>query len=111
MNVRYRGGLCCKSRKLQVHEFLAKKTKREAIADSYNLNRVAEVACEFNMRRRGPSHLYTKTAPIARGIFDQQRKTTFATQSGEKRTLHDIANQSFMTHRPTRAAEDFCGAN
>jgi hypothetical protein len=26
-------------------------TKREAIADSYNLNRVTEVACEFNVRR------------------------------------------------------------
>jgi hypothetical protein len=26
-------------------------TKREAIADSYNLNRIAEVACEFNVRR------------------------------------------------------------
>jgi hypothetical protein len=25
--------------------------KREAIADSYNLNRVTEVACEFNVRR------------------------------------------------------------
>jgi hypothetical protein len=45
-------------------------TKREAIADSYNLNRVTDVACEFNVRRRGPSHLYTKTAPIARRIFD-----------------------------------------
>jgi len=26
-------------------------TKREAIADSYNLNRIAEVAREFNVRR------------------------------------------------------------
>jgi len=26
-------------------------TKRETIADSYNLNRVTEVACEFNVRR------------------------------------------------------------
>jgi len=26
-------------------------TKRKAIADSYNLNRVTEVACEFNVRR------------------------------------------------------------
>jgi len=25
--------------------------KLEAIADSYNLNRIAEVACEFNVRR------------------------------------------------------------
>jgi hypothetical protein len=26
-------------------------TKRETIADSYNVNRVTEVACEFNVRR------------------------------------------------------------
>jgi hypothetical protein len=40
-------------------------TKQEAIADSYNRNRVAEVTREFNVRRRGPSHLYTKVAPTA----------------------------------------------
>jgi hypothetical protein len=57
-------------------------TKRETIADSYNVNRVIEVACEFNVRRRGPSHLYTKAAPLALRIFEHQCKTTFATQSG-----------------------------
>jgi hypothetical protein len=31
--------------------FFGENTKREAITDSYNLNRVAEVACEFNVRR------------------------------------------------------------
>src|SRR6202158_1678848 len=60
-------------------------TKREAIADSYNLNRVTEVACEFNVRRRGPSHLYAKAAPVARRIFDHQCKTTFATVSAKRR--------------------------
>ena len=30
---------------------LANNPKREAVADSYNLNRVTEVACEFNVRR------------------------------------------------------------
>jgi hypothetical protein len=29
----------------------AENPKREAIADSYNLNRATEVACEFNARR------------------------------------------------------------
>ncbi len=61
-------------------------TKRETIAGSYNLNRVTEVACEFNVRRWGASHLYTKTAPVARRIFEHQCKTTLATQSGDKRT-------------------------
>ena len=28
-----------------------KNTKRKAIANSYNLNRVTEVACEFSVRR------------------------------------------------------------
>ena len=31
--------------------FFRENTKREAIADSYNLNRVTEVACEFCARR------------------------------------------------------------
>ena len=56
-------------------------TKRETIADSYNLNRVSEVACEFKVRRWGPSHLYTKTAPVVLRIFEHQCKTSFATQS------------------------------
>jgi len=75
------GRFCCKSRKLQGYEFFAKNTKREAIADSYNLIRITEVACEFNVRRWGPSHLYTKAAPVARRIFGHQCKTTFATKS------------------------------
>src|SRR6202035_2394363 len=65
--------------------FFRENMKRETIADSYNLNRVTEVACEFNVRRWGPSHLYTKTAPGARRIFDHQCKTTFATQSANRR--------------------------
>jgi hypothetical protein len=31
--------------------FFGENTKREAITDSYNLNRIAEVAGEFNVRR------------------------------------------------------------
>jgi hypothetical protein len=57
--------------------------KREAIADSYNRNRVTEVACEFNVRRCDPSHLYTKAAPAARRIFDHRCKTTLATISAK----------------------------
>jgi len=38
---------------------------REAIADSYRLSRVTEVACEFSARRWGPSHICTKAAPAA----------------------------------------------
>jgi hypothetical protein len=44
-------------------------------------SRLTEVACEFNVRRWGPSHVYTKAAPAARRIFNHQCKTTFATQS------------------------------
>ena len=67
--------------KLEGPQILVKNPKREAITDSYILNRVTEVACEVNLRRRGPSHLYTKDAPVARRIFHHQCKTTFATQS------------------------------
>jgi hypothetical protein len=63
-------------------QIFRENTKRETIADSYNLYRVTEVACEFSVRRWGPSHLCTKTAPVARRIFDHQCKTSFATQSG-----------------------------
>jgi hypothetical protein len=59
----------------------AKNPKREAVADSYNLNRAAEVAYEFSAQRRGPSHIYRKSAPVALRIFEHQCKTTFATQS------------------------------
>ncbi len=63
--------------------FFRENTKREAIADSYRRNRVVEVAGEFNVRRRGPSHLCTKAAPAAFRIFDHRYKMTFATLSGE----------------------------
>jgi hypothetical protein len=55
--------------------------KRETITDSYTLNRVAEVAGEFNVRGSVPSHLYTKDVPTARRIFGRPCKATFATQS------------------------------
>jgi hypothetical protein len=45
--------------------------KRETITDSFTLNRVAEVAGEFNVRGSVPSHHYAKDAPTARGIFDR----------------------------------------
>ena len=63
--------------------------KRQTIADSNNLNHVTEVACEFNVRRWDPSHLYTKTAPVARRIFDHQCKTTFATISAKRLLQHN----------------------
>ena len=58
----------------------------ETIADSYTLNRVAEIAGEFDARRPVPPHLYTKDAPTARRIFDHLCKTTFATVSGQQPT-------------------------
>ena len=66
-------------------------TKREAIADSYSVTHISEVACEFNVRRRGPPHLYTNIASAARRIFDHQCKTTFATQSAQNRHANAAA--------------------
>ena len=37
--------------KVEGPQIFRENTKREAIADSYNLNRITEVACEFNVRR------------------------------------------------------------
>jgi hypothetical protein len=60
-------------------------TRREAITDSYGLSRITEVACEFSVRRRGPSHLYPKAAPTGRRIFEPRLKSTFATKSAIRR--------------------------
>jgi hypothetical protein len=59
----------------------------ETIADSYTLNRVAEIAGEFDARGHVPPHLYTEDAPTARRIFDHLCKTTFATVSSESDRL------------------------
>jgi hypothetical protein len=68
---------------IEVGRIIRENTRQEAIADSYSLARLTEVASEFNERRRGPPHLYTKTAPIAFRIFEPQCKTTFATVSAK----------------------------
>src|SRR6201989_1038943 len=66
--------------------------KREEIDDSYSVSRAPEVAYDFSLRRRGPSHLYTKTEPAALGNFDTFCKTTFATISAN--TGHAARPQS-----------------
>jgi hypothetical protein len=48
----------------------------------------------------GPSHLYTKTAPVARRIFDHQCKTTFATQSPE--SCRDSRREARPLRVPTK---------
>jgi hypothetical protein len=73
---------------IEVRRIFRENTRQEAIADSYSLARLAEVACEFNERRCGPSYLYTKTAPIALRIFEPQCKTTFATVSAITGLMH-----------------------
>jgi hypothetical protein len=69
--------------KVATPRIFREKKRWETIADSYTLNRVAEIAGEFDARGPVPSHLYTKDAPTARRIFDHLCKTTFATQSSE----------------------------
>ena len=83
---RFRGGLCCKTPKLQCQEFFAKTRSGRRSPISYTLSRGAEIAGEFNARGSVPSRLYTEDAPTARGIFDHLCKTTFATQSGAQPT-------------------------
>jgi hypothetical protein len=62
----------------------SRKPETGALADPYDLNRITEVACEFNVRRRGPSHLYTKAAPVARRFFEPRCKKIFATISAQE---------------------------
>jgi hypothetical protein len=45
------GPILLQKSKVAEPRFFREKTKRKAIADSYDLNRIAEVACEFNVRR------------------------------------------------------------
>jgi len=47
--VRYWGDCVAKVESCRAKNF-SENTKREAIADSYNFNRVTEVACEFFLR-------------------------------------------------------------
>src|SRR5271167_1512879 len=75
------GGIVLQKSKVATAGIFRENKKWETIIDSYTLNRVAEVAGEFNVRGLVPSHLYAKDAPTARRIFDHLCKTTFATQS------------------------------
>jgi hypothetical protein len=59
----------------------SRNTKQRAFADSYDLNRVIEVACEFCVRPRGPSHLVNESRAHGPQNFGHRRKTTFATIS------------------------------
>jgi hypothetical protein len=65
--------------KVAAPRIFSENKKRKTIADSCTLNRVAELAGEFNVRGAVPSHLYTKDARTIRRIFDHLCKTTFAT--------------------------------
>ena len=47
---RFRGIVLQKS-KVAGRRIFRENPKRESIADSYNLNRISEVACKFNVRR------------------------------------------------------------
>jgi hypothetical protein len=83
------GPIVLQKSKVAGSRIFGENTKREAIADSHRRNRIVEVARGFNVRRRGPSHTYTKVAPTAFRIFDHQCKTTFATQSARRVDLPD----------------------
>jgi hypothetical protein len=88
----------------------------EAIDDSDNLSRAAEVAYEFSVRRWGSSDFYTKNAPAALRIFDTFCKTTFATLSraiADMETFHNKGSAQqcplsrFSDHIRVRASSGF----
>ena len=80
LSERFRGIVLQKS-KVATPRIFRENKKRKMIADSYTLNRVAEIAGEFDARGPVPPHLYTVDAPTASRILDHLCKTTFATVS------------------------------
>jgi hypothetical protein len=70
--------------KVATAEIFGENVEREEIADSHGPSRATAVACEFSVRRQGPSDTYIKAAPTVRRIFDHLCKTTFATISRYK---------------------------
>jgi hypothetical protein len=56
---------CCKKSKVYGATFF-RKNMHETLSPIRGLNRIAEVALELDVRRRGPSHLYTKFPRVAR---------------------------------------------
>jgi hypothetical protein len=51
MDLRRFGPILLQNSKVAGLQIFRKKTEREVIADSYNLNRITKVACEFVARR------------------------------------------------------------
>jgi len=45
------GKILLQKSKVAGRRIFRENPKREALADSYDLNRITEVACEFNVRR------------------------------------------------------------
>jgi hypothetical protein len=88
--------------KVAASRILRENKKREMIADSCALNRVAELAGEFDVRGAVPSHLYIKDAPAARRIFDHLCRTTFATQSPRLRPFSSVSKMT--SRRPNRTS-------
>jgi hypothetical protein len=82
--------------KVAASRIFRENKKRETIADSCALNRVAELASVFDVRGAVPSHLYINDVPTARRIFNHLCKTTFATESGKSGLCIE---KSFKTQR------------
>jgi hypothetical protein len=75
--------LCCKSRKLQGRDFLAKTQNGKQSPIRITSIALPKSPVSFARGDEVPSHLYTKAAPAARRIFGHQCKTSFATQSAK----------------------------
>ena len=91
-------GIVLQNSKVAAVQIFGENLKRKEVDDLHSFSRATEVAHEFGARRRGPSDHYTKNAPAAPRISDPSCKTTFATQSGAKRTSHMGALARFFSH-------------
>src|ERR1700758_5049835 len=74
--------------------FFRLKPKQARTDNKGDSRSITEVTGEFSARLCDPPHPYMKNAPMAQKFCDQGRKTTFATQSGVKRTSGGSASIS-----------------
>src|SRR6266700_1723988 len=63
------------------------KPKQARTANKGDSRRITEVTGEFSARPCDPPHLYMKNAPMAQKFCDQGCKTTFTTQSANRRLV------------------------
>ena len=85
--------------KVAAPRIFSENKKRETMANSYILNRVAEVAGELDVRGRLPPRLYTKDAPTTAEFLITCAKRLLQHYRTTSRHVADIIYMSWLTHQ------------